>query len=218
MPPLRRKTKQNSPDVQGILTFDSSITTVSTGNAFADLLLGNIASYKQWNAQAKYYNRYKILEPYFQDDWRVTKRLTLNLGLRVSLFGTYRERYQQAFNFEPSAFNTADAPTLDASGRRTDGSLTPGAAIRSTVSCSAAGLGGHCDSATRLPDRHRRRHLRTLAASRDISSIPLLALASPGILRVTARWPFAVATAFSSNTPTATKATRNRSKVQRHSC
>ncbi len=29
-----------------------------------------------------YYNRYKILEPYFQDDWRVTKKLTLNLGLR----------------------------------------------------------------------------------------------------------------------------------------
>jgi len=30
----------------------------------------------------KVYYRYKILEPYFQDDWHITKRLTLNLGLR----------------------------------------------------------------------------------------------------------------------------------------
>jgi hypothetical protein len=52
----------------------------------------------------KYYNRYKILEPYFQDDWRATNRLTLNLGLRMSFFQTYRERYHQAFNFDPVTY------------------------------------------------------------------------------------------------------------------
>jgi hypothetical protein len=98
----------------GYLNFgvDSPVTT---GNAFADLLLGNISSFGQQNVQAKYYNRYKILEPYFQDDWRVNDHLTLNLGLRVSLFGTYRERYQNAYNFDPSAWNPAAAPQVDAS-------------------------------------------------------------------------------------------------------
>src|SRR5207249_9347779 len=107
-------------------TFDSNNTTVSTGNSLADLLLGNVAKYKQWSVEAKYYNRYRIVEPYFQDDWRITKRLTLNLGLRLSLFGTYRERYKQAFNFEPSKFDSSIAPT--AADFNADGSLAQNAA------------------------------------------------------------------------------------------
>ncbi len=113
-----QKNEANSPNVQGILTFDRS-SSVSTGNSFADLLLGNVASYQQWSRENQYYNRYRIVEPYFQDDWRLTKRLTLNLGLRMSLFGTYRERYRQAFNFDPSTFVTANEPVFDPN----DGSL-----------------------------------------------------------------------------------------------
>jgi len=88
----------------GYLTFDPSSSSTTTGNPFSDLLLGYIASFGQQNATIKYYNRYKIVEPYFQDDWHVTNRLTLNLGVRLSLFGTYRERYHQAFNFDPAAY------------------------------------------------------------------------------------------------------------------
>jgi carboxypeptidase family protein len=93
-----------SGSVPGYLTFDSSDTKISSGNPFADLLLGNISSFGQQDRFLKYYNRYKIVEPYFQDDWRVTNRLTLNLGLRVSLFGTYREKQKQAFNFDPAHY------------------------------------------------------------------------------------------------------------------
>ncbi len=106
-----QKNEDNSPNVQGILTFDAS-SSVTSGNSFADMLMGNIASYKQWSQIAKYYNRYKLVEPYFNDDWRITKRLTLNLGLRVSMFGTYRERYQQAFAFNPNAFEVGNQPVI----------------------------------------------------------------------------------------------------------
>ena len=138
-----QKNEENSPDVQGILTFDST-SSVSTGNAFADLLLGNIANYKQWNLEAKYYNRYKIVEPYFQDDWRINKRLTLNLGLRLSLFGTYRERYRHAFNFDPTAFSAASRPTIDdANGTTTGiaGALVPGTGnpLNGIVQCGGPG-------------------------------------------------------------------------------
>jgi hypothetical protein len=87
----------------GFLTFSSS-SPVTTGNAFADLLVGNIASFGQQNQQIKYYNRYKIVEPYIQDDWHIRKNLTLNVGLRISLFGTYNELNRQAFNFDPSKY------------------------------------------------------------------------------------------------------------------
>jgi len=132
-----QKNEANSPNVQGILTFSTS-SSVTTGNAFADLLLGNIGTYKQWSAETQYYNRYRILEPYFQDDWRLTKRLTLNLGLRVSLFGTYRERYRQAFNFNPSAFVAARSPAIDPSS----GALVPSATLNpfnGIVQCGASG-------------------------------------------------------------------------------
>ncbi|HET7258255.1 MAG TPA: carboxypeptidase regulatory-like domain-containing protein, partial [Candidatus Acidoferrum sp.] len=138
-----QKNEQNSPYIQGILTFDSSNKSIpSTGNAFADLLTGRVAQFSQVNLQAKYYNRYRIVEPYFQDDWRVTPRLTLNLGLRLSLYGTYRERYRHAFSFAPSAFVNGGSPAIDdGSVTGQEGAFIPGAGnpFNGIIQCGAAG-------------------------------------------------------------------------------
>jgi hypothetical protein len=131
-----------NPSVNGLLTYDFTSPN-STGNAFADLLMGNVAKFTQASAQPKYYNRYKILEPYFQDDFHATRSLTLNMGLRLSLFGTYRERFQQAYNFDPAAWNPAAAPSIDASGTLTGqaGALIPGPGnpFNGMVQCGKAG-------------------------------------------------------------------------------
>jgi hypothetical protein len=91
---------QPSVGVNGVLSYTATNTQISTGNAFADLLLGNVQQFQQEKSAVKTYNRYKIFEPYFQDDWHATSRLTLNLGVRVSLYGTYREIHHNAWNFD----------------------------------------------------------------------------------------------------------------------
>ena len=110
--------QKNEPSVgnnQGLYTFSSS-SGVTTGNAFADLLVGRVSNFTQSSEQPKYYNRYKILEPYFQDNWRATPKLTLNMGLRLSLFGTYRDISKQSGNFEPGVYSAAAAPLVNADG------------------------------------------------------------------------------------------------------
>jgi len=124
------------------LTFDASNSTVSSGNAFADLLMGNISSFGQQNRSVKFYNRAKTLEPYFNDDWHVSNKLTLNLGLRVSMYGTYKERYHNAFNFDPAVWDPALQPTLNA-----DGSLnnpTPEQRFNGIVQCGVGGTPDGC--------------------------------------------------------------------------
>jgi hypothetical protein len=138
-----QKNEQSTVYVQGILTFDSSNSSVSTGNAFADLLRGDVAKYAQANQAAKYYNRYKIVEPYFQDDWRINKKLTLNLGLRLSLFGTYREKFRHAFSFDPTQFKTGSIPAFFNDPNNPDnplnGSLVGGNPFNGSIQCGGPG-------------------------------------------------------------------------------
>jgi len=119
----------------------------STGNAFADLLVGAINNFAQPNQNLKYYNRYKVLEPFIQDDWRVTRRLTLNLGLRVSLYGSYYERYGRAYNFDPNAYVAADAPVVDPNTGALD--FAPGQSVSNMtgmVHCGYNGVHSSCMS------------------------------------------------------------------------
>ena len=122
-----------SGELQGFLTFSNLVH--STGNAFADFLLQNdpsetgavqsfIQSFTQDSAQRRYYQRFWIGEPYLQDDWKVTNRLTVNLGLRVSLFGTYSEKNKNAWNWESSRFQSGRFAVDPCSGILLDKSAT----------------------------------------------------------------------------------------------
>ena len=101
-------------DLQGILFFNNTNSYNTTGNAFADFLAGNVRAFQQDSANLVYHNRYHSVEPYLQDDWRVSPHLTLNLGLRVNGFGPWYETKSQVYNWVSGAYNPAVALGVDA--------------------------------------------------------------------------------------------------------
>jgi hypothetical protein len=128
----------NTGDIQGTLNF-STANPNTTGNVFADLLLfGNppgssisaapSATYTQDSGQSVYHTNYNIVEPYIKDDWKITKRLTLNLGFRASFFGLYHEKNNEVYNWVPSQFDSTLASQL--SYYQTTGALAIGPSTR----------------------------------------------------------------------------------------
>jgi hypothetical protein len=93
-------------DVQGLATFSNVNSFASTGNSFADFLAPHIQSFTQDSGQSVYHQHYRIAEPYLQDNWKFSPRLTLNLGVRLSLFGLYSEKFNQAYNWVPSQYSS----------------------------------------------------------------------------------------------------------------
>jgi hypothetical protein len=74
-----------------------------TGSALADLLLG-VANTAGTGTVADAVERGTYAGEYFQDQWTITKNLTLNLGIRYELFFPYHEQNNKMANFilEPS--------------------------------------------------------------------------------------------------------------------
>ena len=101
---------QTSPSLQGQYTFDGSFT----GNAIADALVGLPVSYSELNTFREPYYNFHQTEAYFQDDWKVTRRLTLNLGLRW--FFIPHVYGKNLSTFLPSQYSASQAPTVTPGG------------------------------------------------------------------------------------------------------
>jgi len=87
----------------------SSGTTLNSGSgfAYASYLLGaaDSATFTQ-SSVPETGARFRPISPYVQDDWKVTPRLTLNLGLRWDYFPSYRESEDRLSWMDPTKTNT----------------------------------------------------------------------------------------------------------------
>jgi hypothetical protein len=59
--------------------------STGTGLSLASFLLGQTQSFSIDLQHSRFRERAKVLESFFQDDWRATSRLTINAGLRYTL-------------------------------------------------------------------------------------------------------------------------------------
>ena len=90
---------------------DSS-NPLDTGYAYSNALVGVFRSYQESNTRVETNGRGNTLDWFVQDSWKVTRRLTLDYGMRFSWYTPYSDKHNQDSSFEPNVYNRAQAPRL----------------------------------------------------------------------------------------------------------
>ena len=113
---LYKKVQDLFGTTQGGFNFDGTFT----GNDFADFLLGDSKSYSELAVQDHGFWNNVSWGAYVQDNWRVNRKLTLNLGVRWDGVPHTYEANNRMGNFYPSLYNPADAAIV-----LPDGTISP---------------------------------------------------------------------------------------------
>jgi len=125
---IYKKVQDLFGQTQGSYGFDGTFT----GSDFADFLLGDAKSYGELAVQDHGFWNNVSWAAYAQDNWRVNRRLTLNLGLRWDGVPHTYEAHDRMGNFYPALYNSANTAVMI-----TD----PNDPAFGTISPSSPGLG-----------------------------------------------------------------------------
>jgi hypothetical protein len=107
------KDENAANEAQGRFSFtglQTRITGVTSGNAFADFLLGRASTYSEAERDVTVNLRFGRTEFYIQDTWKVRPNFQLDYGLR---YYRYRQAYDQnnlLATFQPQLYSAARAP------------------------------------------------------------------------------------------------------------
>lgn len=99
------KNQQLFGDEQGSYNFGQL-----TGDSFIDIALGLSTGYNQFQAVPIRHYVNQTPSVYAMDNWHVTPRLSLQLGLRYDALPHAWDRNNQVANFDPSNFVSSEAP------------------------------------------------------------------------------------------------------------
>jgi len=127
-----RNIYQDEPGTRGSLTFDKIFTcqrdvvtnqcTGNTGSSYGDFLLGYVQASRLTNVHFVD-QRLWMLSGFAQDDWKVSSKLTLNLGLRYDFATPALEGNNEMANFDPSANGGAGGLVFASDGSLRDRAL-----------------------------------------------------------------------------------------------
>ena len=105
----------------------SSNLVNNTGDGYANGILGYVASYSQTSAVTTYDTVYWNAEFYVQDNWKVNRRLTMDLGVRFYHQTPQVDLNKTFDNFIPANYSASSIPRIYVAGCTTG-----------TVTCSGA--------------------------------------------------------------------------------
>jgi hypothetical protein len=125
---------------RGVFDFGRNVNNpFDTNDGYSNALLGVFNSYWESTARLPSLMRFWIIEYFLQDNWKVNKRLTLELGARFSHQPPTSDENHALAEFDPGLYSAAKAPALyrptrDAAGNRValdplSGALAPAALI-----------------------------------------------------------------------------------------
>ena len=110
-----RKDQNGRSNYTGQLAFNTNATR-STGNSFADALLGNFRSYSEANDDPVGFFRFNQFEAYATDSWKVRRNLSIEFGARFYHFSPTYTQANNITSFDPSRYDPAQAVTILANG------------------------------------------------------------------------------------------------------
>jgi hypothetical protein len=123
---IRNRVDQDGrPAYDGQINFTTSSSTMTTGNALADALLGNFQTYTEANADPTGHFRFNQPEIFAQDTWKATRKLSLEYGVRWQLIRPLYTQGNNMSNFDPSVYNASAAVTVTTAGKVVPGAGNP---------------------------------------------------------------------------------------------
>jgi hypothetical protein len=87
---------------RGSFSFAAQTTAPTSGYALADLLLGLPTSTSRSPTSPRFYDRTAIYSAFVQDDWKISPRLTLNIGFRYEYNMPVYDKPNLLSNFNPA--------------------------------------------------------------------------------------------------------------------
>ena len=105
-----RNSQPANNNTNGNLTVNASNPN-TTGNEYADLLTGTLNGYNETSFNRINDIAYSTYEGFVQDSWKATRRLTLELGIRLTHFTPWADRTGAGYSiFDYSQYNSACTP------------------------------------------------------------------------------------------------------------
>ena len=123
---IRNRVDQNGrSNYAGFVNYNTAGNNRTTGNAFADALLGNFRSYSEANGDPIGFFRFTQVDAFITDNWRLGNKLTVDLGMRYQWAPAMYTQANNVTNFDPSLYDPAQAVTV-----LPNGTLVPGSGNR----------------------------------------------------------------------------------------